>query len=256
MNRFDEINDSFDKAMLPLKGALRAIEVFSESISELLRPINENAVKLGEMLLEAFKPFAAARKLGEAQYVYWDYIESDFADSLIKSKNTNEILCRRNETDEYRTVGYTISSCSGHTLIAPYSLFAQSILAYSEGKYDLAVLGLLSVIDGLLTDVSENDTTSIFKRTESIIKRAENNEILDANEVALIMLSITFQKTVEIISAKSDFSKGEPNNLNRHWIMHGRSRHKKTKLDCVKLINFIYGILLINDYADLEVSDI
>jgi CRP-like cAMP-binding protein len=67
---------------------------------------------------------------------------------------------------------------------------------------------------------------------------------LDENEIALIMLSITFQKAVEILSAKSDFSKKEPDNLNRHWIMHGRSRSEKTKLDCIKLMKREFGFLL------------
>jgi hypothetical protein len=218
--------------------------------------IYEDVAKFGVVLYEAFKPLIVAQKLGEVQYVYWDYINNDFIELIIASKNIDELLYKLNETNDCKTVEFAISSCNEHILVSPYiPLFTQTIIAYREEKYDLAVLGLLSIVDGLLTDVSEDDTTNISKRTEAIMKRAENNELLDDDEISLIMLSLTFQKTVEILSAKSNFSGSEPENLNRHWIMHGRSRRRKTKLDCIKLINFIYGILLINNYAEQEVND-
>ena len=62
----------------------------------------------------------------------------------------------------------------------------------------------------------------------------------------MFSLFYTFNKTVEIFTANSDFHGKEPKGLNRHWIAHGRSRRKKTKLDCVKLINLVYGIILID----------
>ena len=45
------------------------------------------------------------------------------------------------------------------------------------------------------------------------------------------------------------FDDPEPKILNRHWIMHGRSLRRKTKLDCVKMIRFIYGIILLDEIA-------
>lgn len=56
-------------------------------------------------------------------------------------------------------------------------------------------------------------------------------------------------------SANSEFSKKELKGLNRHWIAHGRSLKRKTKLDVVKMINLIYGMLLINELDDHSNSD-
>lgn len=38
--------------------------------------------------------------------------------------------------------------------------------------------------------------------------------------------------------------------------MHGHSRRKKTKQHCMKLINFIYGILLIDEFGRKEVEEV
>lgn len=63
---------------------------------------------------------------------------------------------------------------------------------------------------------------------------------------------LTFEKTMELFSTNFDFKGEEPKELNRHWIMHGRSRRRKTEHDCVKLIYFIYGILLIDEFGKKE----
>jgi len=262
MDSIKEFAESLNDVMRPLKNVIESINEaarpfieLSNRIKELLHPIYDKTSTLGKALSEAFKPYAAARKLGEAQYVYWDYIDSEFIDMLLTEKNTNKLLRERNEHDRYSTVERTILQCSSNALIEPHKRsFLQSIQAYRGKSNDLAVVGLLTVLDGLLTDISGDQTTSIFSRVQAIMERVENNESLDNNEVALLILLLTLQKTIEILSAKSDFTKKEPKNLNRHWILHGRSRRRKTKLDCIKLINLIYGILLVNDYADNEVS--
>ena len=77
----------------------------------------------------------------------------------------------------------------------------------------------------------------------------------DHDEYATLTLALTLEKTLDSFSAFSDFSKKEPKGLNRHWIAHGRSTRKKTKLDCVKMINLIYGLLLIEQLDSLETTN-
>ena len=147
--------------------------------------------------------------------------------------------------------------CNNHPLIYKHKkVFSQAIMAYREKKNDLAIIGLLVVIDGLLTDVSGNFGTNIITRAKAVIEKVEENEIICNNDIIPMTLAITFQRTMESLSESTSFTGKEPKNLNRHWILHGRSYRRKTKLDCIKILNFIYGILLINDYADIELNDI
>ena len=247
---FGDMNASIN----PLNGITCALTDFSKSISRVVSELNESVLLIGEVLVEVFEPFMVAEKLGETQYVYWDYPDSDFCDLVLSTKNINKLLREYNEDDKYRTVDRVVKLCGNYILLNPYKkIYTQSIQAYCEKKNELAVVGFLTIIDGLLTDSSGDNTTRIDRRAKAIMGRVENNESLTADEIELIMLLLTIQKTVEALSSHSVFSEKEPKNLNRHWIMHGRSRRRKTKLDCVKLIYLIYGILLINDYAEADV---
>ena len=121
-----------------------------------------------------------------------------------------------------------------------------------KGHNDLAVTGFTSVFDGLLSDISHNSTTNLKNRIDVIKKKIEKDETLDHDEYATLSLAITLEKALDSFSAFSDFSKKEPKELNRHWIAHGRSTRKRTKLDCVKMINLIAGLLLINDLESMS----
>jgi len=44
---------------------------------------------------------------------------------------------------------------------------------------------------------------------------------------------------------KSDFTGAEPNKLNRHWIIHGRSTPAEAKIDSVKLFNLLGSLSII-----------
>ena len=133
-------------------------------------------------------------------------------------------------------------------------LYSQSVNAFRNGDSDLAVTGFTSVLDGLLADISGNVTSSLKPRIDVIKQKLDNDELLNHDEYAILTLSMTLEKTLDSFSAHSDFNGKEPKGLNRHWIAHGRSTRKKTKLDCVKMINLIYGLLLIED-LESAVSD-
>lgn len=222
---------------------MRPLRVIAESVQVRIREI---AVALSE----AMRPLCAAVRLGEAQYVYWNYMTSEFIDAIIDSKNVNKTLREFMVQDKFKAVDDTIEKCSANSYMNCYTrMFDQSVTAFKNGQSDLAVVGFTSIIDGLLTDISGNHTTKIATRACAIMDKFEQNETVDSDEYALIILMLTFQKTMESFSANSDFKGKEPKGLNRHWIMHGRSKRRKTKLDCVKLINFIYGILLIDEFG-------
>jgi metal-dependent hydrolase (beta-lactamase superfamily II) len=89
----------------------------------------------------------------------------------------------------------------------------------------------------------------------TVDKTLEDNEEIENDEFSVFALLITFRETMESFSRNSDFKKKEPKNLNRHWIMHGRSRRRKTKLDCIKTIRFIYGIILIDELSKKDEFD-
>ena len=134
-------------------------------------------------------------------------------------------------------------------------LYSQSVNAFRSGDSDLAVTGFTSVFDSLLADTSGNPTSRLGPRIDAIKQKLDNDELLNHDEYAMITLAMTLEKTLDSFSAPSDFKGKEPKGLNRHWIAHGRSTRKKTQLDCVKMINLIYGLLLIEDIESTASSN-
>lgn len=227
---------------------------YFEKIQNTLNYISNRFAEIAQNLSEWSRPYRAIEKLGENQYVYWDYLDDEMIDTLLQSNNINKTMREINSEKNYADVKVIAAKCSESPRMIPYhKLFHQAMNSFHTGDNDLALLGFLSIVDGLLSDVSNNITsTSIYGRANPILEKLENSEAVENSEYAELALLITFRDTMESLGAKSDFSKKEPKNLNRHWIMHGRSRRRKTKLDCVKMIRFIYGIILLDEFSRKE----
>ena len=194
------------------------------------------------------RPFVAYRKLGDAQFVYWDRLSDETIDILYDTQNTDKTLRALLGKKQFQPIDETVEkTCSHLKNKQQLRVYQQSVEAYRAGQFDLAVLGVTSVFDGVLSAVSRNITTNLSKRINIIIDKIRKQNVLGQEEYSIVVLGFTLEKTLESFAADSRFSEKEPKALNRHWIAHGRSRRKKTKLDCVKMIHLIYGLLIIGD---------
>lgn len=235
------------------------IEIARE-YTEMMRPIIEATeafkAQFGDITakaLKAMRPFLAINKFKDVQYVYWDFISIDFMEEVIASDNVNKTLQTYESQNKFQKSESVIIECLHHPYILSQAhVFEQTIRAYHNDQYDLATIGLLSVIDSVLSEASRNLTHNPLKRCKSIFDKIENKNPLDSDEYAIVSLGLTYQGTVESLYKTVSFSEKEPKNLNRHWIMHGRSKREKTQLDCIKLINFLYGIILIDELSKKE----
>ena len=235
---------------------------FVQKIQGILRPITEAVAQYQSVFSGAIQTLSKAssilnaiRRLGTAQFVCWEYMSSSFVDEIVSSENINKTLREHFVKEKFRTVNDTIQRCKEYSLMKRHlRVFNQSVEAFQTGNTDLAVIGFTSIIDGLLSDASGSQATSFVKRVSTIMGKLENNEDVDSDEYALLTLMLTFEKAMNLFANHSNFTEKEPKELNRHWIMHGRTRRKKTKLDCIKLINMIQGILLVDEFGKKEIN--
>lgn len=245
-------------------------------IEEMMRPIRESIQRINEAihpivtalesctpkfnidfdaLAKASRNMQAIRKMGESQFICWDYMSVDFAEKLALSDNTNKTLREHLLKDHFKSVDNTIALCRASSLLQKnLRLFDQATSAFKRGESDLAVNGFTSVFDGLLSSVSGMNTHRLPKRIEIVLEKLNSDEQLDNEEYATLTFGLTFQKTIESFTIPVSFDEKEPKGLNRHWIAHGRSLRKKTKLDCVKLIHLIYGLILISEIESKDIS--
>ena len=257
---FTAFGSALAEATQKYQEMIRPITEALQKYTEMMRPIKEATesfkAQLGDIAAkaaEATRPFLAIDKFKGAQYVYWDFISRDFMEEVIASENVNKTLRVYESQNKYQKSKSLIERCLQHPFIAPrMRVFEQTVGAYHDGQYDLAAIGLIAVIDGVLSEASSNLTHKPFDRCKAIFDKIAHKNALDSDEYAIMSLGLTYQAMVDTLYKTVPFSEKEPKYLNRNWIMHGRSKRKKTQLDCIKLINFLYGIILIDELSRKE----
>lgn len=122
-------------------------------------------------------------------------------------------------------------------------LIQQCFSAFEGNLYFPCACGLLSIIEGLLAKYSQSANTrllSLFERIDEKIKQSQDLE--------LILTATNVKGYIELLTKKSDFQNGvEPDMLNRHWLLHGRSKRNIGKADCLRLFIIIALVLEISN---------
>lgn len=208
---------------------------------------DEFASELEATIEQAERPLRAALKLAREQMVSLDDFDDEEYSSAILQNEDLDNTYGRDENAQSQLSAITERICE-HERMGPHKeLCQQTIGAYENGSYDLAVLGLFAIIDGLLSELSERlRSVSIMKRVEKILD-LDNNTAKQAENRNRFLRKIALYQMSRSIGESSDFDKVEPDGLNRHWSMHGRSQTNRTKSDCDKLIRYIYALLTIDE---------
>lgn len=188
-------------------------------------------------------PIKATIKLAEKQYVSLSYPDEILADEIMRADNVDFLLGDNPEIRKF--IDRAIDESANASLIKPYdALFKQIITAYKSELYDLAVLGFFAIIDGLLSDITmDRGSVKIKQRTEKAVNIEDIHVSADMEDINKVIQKVSLLRVAELLSESKPFSGAEPEILNRHWAMHGRTRTKKTQADCEKLILFIYGLI-------------
>ncbi|MBR0206860.1 MAG: hypothetical protein IJQ45_08995 [Clostridia bacterium] len=256
MKRIHEIGEACTASMQQLHEISQACaETMRKTLSSLqpmldyARNLRDTFLTFAPKIAEASRAITVSCKLGEVQYVQWDYLEPAFFEMILSSQNTNKTLREQIIVHgKQASVNTTIEKTRLNPIMKRHlRIYNQAIDAFHNGDSDLAVIGFTTVFDGLLSDVSGINTSKIKKRLDVVMDKMEKCLQLDPKEYALATFLFTFENSISLFTKTVDFKEKEPKGLNRHWIAHGQSRRKKTKLDCVKIINMIYGLLLIEE---------
>ncbi len=234
-------------------------QLITESIQkfdEIIRPWVEAAEawleKIKQMSLNFEIPASlkVIGKLAASQYVFWDYFTEAFIDDALNGYDINFALFDYESEDGFARSESVIKECAEHAYLQSHLLlFSQAIDAYHEEKYNLAAVGLTAVIDAVLSEATHNLTHKPKDRCEAILDKLKANEYVADEEYATLTLFVTFGSMATSFYKPISFSENEPNDLNRHWIMHGRTLAENTRLVCIKLLRFLYAIIISN-YID------
>lgn len=197
---------------------------------------------------KTMRPINATTKLAEKQYALPSNLVELLADEVVLSDNLDITIKESAQIQKH--IDTAIEELYKNVYITPYdTLFQQTITAYKSELYDLAVLGFFAIIDGLLSDITnDHGSVRIKQRTEKVV----NIDSFRTQEDHAALQKLSLLMVSELLSESKPFSGAEPETLNRHWAMHGRTRTKKTKADCEKLIMFIYSLISTAEDANEE----
>lgn len=245
---------SIQAAVQPTLEAMNPLVVdMVETWREMLRPI-QDAIELintqyGDSiakLIQKIRPMKAVDIMRNNQYVYWQPLHNELVDAIIGADDVDDVLLKFEIENNEAKVEDTIRSCIDSKLLGENKrMFCQATDAYRRGDCDLSIVALFSILDGLLTKSSGSIKTNMRVRMERILEKMDSDAMLESDECSILILGMTFCSTIESLSESIPFSDDEPQKLNRHWIVHGRSTREIKPIDCIKLINCIYGVILI-----------
>lgn len=122
-------------------------------------------------------------------------------------------------------------------------LFDECWQAYQMKLYAICSTALIAVIEGILSEFSDD------RRDIRMMKICQSkvDSFPAAGSVIQKHIWQSYNLFIRNLYQKSDFTSNEPPQINRHWLLHGRSAYEIDELDCIRLINAVHSICIIFD---------
>lgn len=247
-----------------IEGLSRAVALFAEKIqkvyndfffplAEWIEKNGDTLIKISEAISDVSLAVNAAECLGKNQLVFWDEIDRSLANQLLSTSSVDDTMLNFYQKESFAHVDDTIALCLDCKLISnKRNLFLQTVSAYKEEKFNLAIIGFMSIIDGVISEASSDTRTTFKGKLDKIKNKITLEQALSKDELSFLVFSKTIEETYNTMFCFSDFNKVEPSMINRHWITHGRTTREYKKIDCIKVLNMLYGIILIDELSRNE----
>lgn len=232
---------------------------FVETAAPYVQAMNEGLIKITPYLVklaEASARLNVIYRLGNVGYVAWKNFPDEFYEQAYKTQTDKGLMdCIYDWLVEKRfmDVEDKLKEIGANEHLKDNPVLLQAADAYRRGDYDIAALGFTAMVDRILSEATGLVTnTNVKRRVEEITKKIEANgeNSLDEPEINDYILISTYTNAMQLFGADSRFNEAEPD-LNRHWIMHGRVNRKMEQMDCIRIINILYGTILMGRMGEI-----
>lgn len=113
--------------------------------------------------------------------------------------------------------------------------FDECVYAFEHQKYVICINTLIPILEGIISEFFYDKNNIMMKKVCRVQLERSNNNEFNLDRIAW-SINLNF---IERLYLKSEFDKDEPLNINRHWLLHGRSSYDINIIDCLKIINAI-----------------
>ena len=259
LSAISTVSKKYENSYGQIAKSIEPLIQMSNRIAEITAPLQSMQNQLNHLLSPIAKisaQFSALRKLGDNQFIWFTQFTENLIDEIGNSENVNSLLDEVIKDNDYFETNEIIKTIRKSSVMKEKrELFSQSVSSYRRGHYLLACVGFVSIIDLLLTKISGVKTTKFLEKVEIAIAKANTDEVINEYDIKYFYMSFGLETTLKTVFAFSKFEEDEPHTLNRHWIAHGNTKKHYEKLDCIKLINLIYALLLIANIEGGELDE-
>lgn len=191
--------------------------------------------------------FLAVEKLKNNQIIFTDDLTFELSNQIYKSEDVETFIKNYYFDNDNKNYNALVERCSKISFVKSYDGFFSEIISACEREhYHLACAGLFSMLDGVLAVASNMiDVTEFKKRIDAILNKIASKIELSDLDKRLVCIFLSMQSFDKSIFSNSNFKGKEPDQLNRHWIIHGRSHRVYDKYDVVKELLWLEAIDII-----------
>lgn len=111
--------------------------------------------------------------------------------------------------------------------------FEECCAIFKQGFYSTCLTTLTTILEGSISSFGD-DPSDV--RVMRICDFHAGKERENGNKIKALCWKSIYEY-IKLLFEKSDFSQLEPNETNRHWLVHGRTSQIGNKIDCIRIFN-------------------
>lgn len=226
-DNLSNIFDELEKTLKPLKDLLKLIPETYTNYKTLLSWADYGWALIDDLPKEETY-FISVNNVKEADNLIEQFISEEIINNLIQKteENTNADL-----------------------------YFVEAKNCFYEEKYLSCILILFSMIDGICVNAqltSSQRRKLADKFAKKILESEDLNEISISQYIRIVMPL----KAIKVLFADGNDFISEPDFPNRNFLLHGMSKRKVTKIDCIKVLSVLNNLLEIEEIIKEDTKQI
>lgn len=257
--QISDTNEALTRAMWQwsrLGDALKTFDVISKQVTQygnIMRPYNQfiQAIEknyrfveyinnLSERLKDFYPLISVAIAQRNAIFNGWALpIDRDDFCTLCTVYDNDDIIYafEQNEMEVLHNIQQDTSIALRHR--THKKQFAEAVKCYELQMYYACIASLVPLIEGTIQNPINPKSTNVKKSLEFMTKDIKKFVAKDSKELRLIMILSRYINWH--YAPTTDFTKEEPEFINRHWAAHGKYTNKEmSKIDCLQLFSALY----------------
>lgn len=240
----------FDNLPQKYKGIIEACNIFKKTLGVVHTWYKQN-IEIIQRYIEMYADLStwhlAVKKMIENHIIFTEDLPSKLAKKILDSNDVATVIQEYYFENQEQQMNKLIYRCRQSIQMVNYSvLFEQILKAYQLGHYHLACIGLFSVVDGVLADISKINKSGFKVRIKAVEDKIKNKISLDNLDKRCLCIYSSIGSFDTSIFKDSYFVDTEPDYINRHWTLHGRTRRSFSQYDFLLVLLWLDALIFID----------